>query len=162
MGQGVSGVRGAGLWGQEAHLSRRRRRWLRLSAGRSRHSRARAANLPRGALAVGQLRAGGRGEQDWGSACSERATGGGGEASGCGDAVTCSTGGRGLRPVGCRREPEPRARKGGEYVRMQANGQRRRARIGAPFKEQLVGSKAPAGGRRTERAEEPSLLIGTP
>ena len=45
-------------------------------------------------------------------------------------------------------------------MRMQANGQRRRAWIGAPFKEQLVGSKAPAGGRRAERAEEPSLLIG--
>ena len=36
----------------------------------------------------------------------------------------------------------------------------RRARIGALINEQLVGSKAPAGGRRAERAEEPSLLIG--
>ena len=32
MGQGATGMRGAGLWGQEAHLSRRRRRWSRLSA----------------------------------------------------------------------------------------------------------------------------------
>ena len=31
MGNGVTGMRGAGLWGQEAHLSRRRRRRLRLS-----------------------------------------------------------------------------------------------------------------------------------
>jgi hypothetical protein len=61
-----------------------------------------------------------------------------------------------------RREPEPRARKGGEYVDMQGRGQGRRARIGAPLNEQLVGSKAPAGGRRAERAEEPSLLIGVP
>lgn len=59
-----------------------------------------------------------------------------------------------------RRVPEPRARKVGEHVRIQAHGQRRRARVGAPFKEQLMGSMAPAGGRREERAEEPSLLYG--
>ena len=54
MGKGVTGVRGAGLWGQEAHLGRRRRRWSRLSAGRSRRSRASTANLPRGTLASGR------------------------------------------------------------------------------------------------------------
>ena len=45
-------------------------------------------------------------------------------------------------------------------MRIQAHGQLRRARIGVPFDQQLVGSQAPAGGRRAERAEEPSLLIG--
>ena len=45
-------------------------------------------------------------------------------------------------------------------MRMQGHGQGKRARIGAPSNEALVGSKAPAGGRRAERAEEPSLLIG--
>ena len=78
-----------------------------------------------------------------------------------GDGRWCrGKGGGGGGRAGCRREPEPRAGKGGEYVHMQAHGRRRRARIGAPFNEQLVGSKAPAGGRRAERAEEPSLLVG--
>ena len=73
-----------------------------------------------------------------------------------------SEGAAGGGRAGCHREPEPRAGKGGEYVHMQAHGRRRRARIGAPFNEELVGSKAPAGGRRAERAEEPSLLVGLP
>ena len=62
----------------------------------------------------------------------------------------------------CRREPAREAREGSEYVRMQAHGQQRHTRIGAPFNEQLVGSKVPAEGRRAERAPEPSLLISTP
>ena len=62
----------------------------------------------------------------------------------------------------CRREPEPRARKGGEYVRIQDHGQRKCARIGAPRNEELVEPKIPAEGGRAERAEEPSLLIGVP
>ena len=48
----------------------------------------------------------------------------------------------------------------GEYVHMQAHGQGKRARIGTPWNEELVGSKIPAGGGRAERAEEPTLLIG--
>ena len=100
MGKGVTGVRGAGLWGQQAHLGRRRRRWSRLSAGRSRRSRASAANLPRGTLASGRRRAGGRGERDRGSAWSKRAVGGGAGGNGCGDAAAISIGGRGVRRAG--------------------------------------------------------------
>ena len=47
-----------------------------------------------------------------------------------------------------------------EYVLMQAHGQRKRAGIGAPSNEELVQSKTPAEGRRAERAEEPTLLVG--
>ena len=55
-----------------------------------------------------------------------------------------------------------RARTRGEYVRMQAHGQRKCTRIGAPRNEELVEPKIPAEGGRAERAEEPSLLIGVP